>query len=245
MSLGLITPDWPAPPGVRAVSTTRQGGYSQGVYAGMNLGAHVGDDLAAVEKNRRLLVRQLALPSDPPWLNQVHGCTVARVRTTADCLDADAAVTDESGRVCAVMTADCLPLLFCDARGERVGAVHAGWRGLLGGVIEAAVDAMGVPADMLMAWLGPAIGPDAFEVGGEVRTAFVTGDPSALGAFRPSPSGHWLADIYALARLRLARLGVRSVHGGDFCTLGDADRFFSFRRDGVTGRMATLIWLQH
>ncbi len=244
MSLSLIRPDWPAPPRVQAISTTRMGGVSRGVYASLNLGAHVGDDPQAVAENRQLLAQELALPSQPAWLNQVHGCTVARADPVLDCVDADALVTAEPGRVCSIMTADCLPLLFCDTRGERVAAAHAGWRGLLNGVIEATVESMAVPGSGLMAWLGPAIGPDAFEVGAEVRAAFVAEDPAAQSAFRPSSRGRWLADIYALARLRLARLGVHSMHGGNFCTLKDSERFFSFRRDGTTGRMATMIWIQ-
>ncbi|MFD2113134.1 peptidoglycan editing factor PgeF [Thiorhodococcus fuscus] len=240
-----ILPDWPAPANVRAVSTTRVGGLSCGPYASLNLADHVGDDPGAVERNRRLLVQSLDLPGEPCWLNQVHGCRVVGADAVAS--DADASVATEPGAVCAVMTADCLPLLICDDRGTRVAAVHAGWRGLAGGVIESAVDAMGVAPERLLVWLGPAIGPDVFEVGPEVREAFVAGSPAAVDAFRTSAGGsegeHWLADLFTLARYRLARCGVRRVFGGGDCTFSQPERFFSYRRDGVTGRMASLIWL--
>ncbi|EGV32915.1 Multi-copper polyphenol oxidoreductase, laccase [Thiorhodococcus drewsii AZ1] len=240
-----ILPDWPAPANVRAVSTTRVGGLSCGPYASLNLADHVGDDSGAVERNRRRLVQSLNLPGEPCWLNQVHGCRV--VGADADGADADASVATEPGAVCAVMTADCLPLLICDDRGTRVAAVHAGWRGLAGGVIESAIDAVGGAPERLLVWLGPAIGPDAFEVGPEVREAFVAGSPEAVDAFRSSAGGskdeRWLADLFTLARQRLARRGVRRVFGGGDCTLSQPERFFSYRRDGVTGRMASLIWL--
>lgn len=237
--MDLILPDWPAPPNVHACASTRDGGVSLGPYASLNLGDHVGDDPAAVAENRARLRRALALPTEPLWLTQVHGIAVAEGQ--GGC--ADASVAFGPGTVCAVMTADCLPLLLCDRTGTRVAAVHAGWRGLLAGVIEAAVARLDVSGPELLAWLGPAIGPDAFEVGEEVRTAFVAEDVAAAAAFKPSPGGRWLADLYALARLRLARCGVSAVYGGDLCTYSDAARFYSFRRDGVTGRMASLIWL--
>lgn len=235
----LILPDWPAPPNVRACTTTRDGGVSVGPYASLNLGDHVGDDPAHVTENRARLRRELALPAEPLWLTQVHGIAVAGGE--GGC--ADASVAFAPGTVCTVMTADCLPLLLCDRAGTRVAAVHAGWRGLLAGVIEAALARLAVPGGELLVWLGPAIGPESFEVGEEVRTAFMAEDAAASAAFRPSPGGRWLADIYALARLRLARSGVAAVYGGDLCTYSDAARFYSYRRDGVTGRMASLIWL--
>ncbi|GAB4289831.1 MAG: peptidoglycan editing factor PgeF [Thiohalomonadaceae bacterium] len=235
----LILPDWPAPSQVHACATTRLGGVSTGPYASLNLGDQVGDDPACVAENRARLRDELQLPAEPLWLTQVHGVAVAEGR--GGC--ADASVAFAPGTVCTVMTADCLPLLLCDRAGTRVAAVHAGWRGLLAGVIEAAVARLGVPAAELLVWLGPAIGPQAFEVGDEVRTAFTAEDTAATAAFRPSPGGRWLADIYALARLRLARCGVNVVHGGGLCTFSDAARFYSYRRDGVTGRMASLIWL--
>ena len=243
--LGWIVPDWPAPPRVRACTSTRSGGHSSAPYAGFNLGDHVGDDPAAVAANRRLLAAELELPAQPRWLRQVHGCAVLDAAAEgADCT-ADAVLARGPGRVCAVLTADCLPLLLCDRAGTRVAAVHAGWRGLAAGVIEAAVERLGRPPSELLAWLGPAIGPDAFEVGPEVRAAFVRSDPAAADAFVPVRPGHWLADIYRLARLRLAALGVGLVSGGDYCTVSDPERFYSFRRDGVTGRMASLIWLEN
>ena len=244
-----IEPDWPAPARVRALSTTRDGGVSQGVFAGLNLGAHVGDEVARVEANRARLQQAAQIPGSLNWLNQVHGTAVHQVSKQYDVVsDADAACAHEAGLACIVMTADCLPVLFCDRAGTVVAAAHAGWRGLLGneqgGVLEASIQAMGCnPADIL-AWLGPAIGPGAFEVGGEVRDAFMAQQAEAEAAFVPSSNeGKWLADIYLLARLRLARAGVSAVYGCEFCTFGDGERFYSYRRDGQTGRMASLVWL--
>lgn len=242
-----IEPNWPAPTTVRALTTTRGGGLSQGPYESLNLGDHVGDEPWRVAANRERLLAAAGLPAEPVWLEQVHGCDVCRLGAeaapTPATRRADAAVATAPGVVCAVLTADCLPVLLCDQSGTCVAAVHAGWRGLLDGVIEAAVARMGCPPQALMAWLGPAIGPDNFEVGDEVRSAFCARSPAAAAAFRPSPAGRWLADLYALARGRLDGFGVKRVSGGDLCTLSDAERFFSYRRDGVTGRMATLIWI--
>lgn len=241
-----VVPDWPLPPGVRALQTTRRGGVSGGPWAGFNLGDHVGDDPAAVAANRAALAR--CLPAMPVWLSQVHGTAVAAIDEMTDCADglsppvADAAMARRAGRVCAVMTADCLPLLFSARDGSVVAAAHAGWRGLCAGVIEATVAAMDMPAERLTVWLGPAIGPRAFEVGGEVREAFVARDAAAASAFVHGEEGRWLADLYGLARQRLAALGVGAVFGGGECTFADAGRYFSYRRDGVSGRMATLIW---
>lgn len=238
-----LVPDWPAPPTIRSLSTTRQGGISQGAYASLNLGGHVGDDPLAVAENRQRVCRQTV--GDPVWLEQVHGTAVIDAGRF-DFLSApraDAAFTKVSGPVCAVMTADCLPVLFCDRAGKVVAAAHAGWRGLLAGVLEQTIAAMGVPGDEILAWLGPAIGPVAFEVGEEVRSAFLAADPQAASAFRSTQVGKYLADLYTLARQRLAKQSVVGIYGGDFCTFTDAERFFSFRRDGQTGRMASLIWL--
>ncbi len=236
-----FAPDWPLPQGVRALQTTRLGGASGGVWSGFNLGDHVGDDAAAVAANRAALAA--AIGHEPHWLQQVHGTAVSNLDLgPAAPVEADAAIARLPGRVCAVMTADCLPLLLCAADGSVVGAVHAGWRGLLAGVIEATIRGMRVPDGRLLAWLGPAIGPSAFEVGDEVRSAFLAADDAALSCFVPSPGGRWLADLYGLARQRLAAAGVSQVSGGDCCTYADGGRFFSYRRDGVTGRMATLIW---
>ena len=242
MSDAWIVPDWPVPAGVRALSTTRAGGVSVAPYDSLNLGTHVGDDPANVAANRAQVRR--IVPSEPAWLNQVHGTVVVDAASVAGVPDADASVSRTPGAVCVVMTADCLPVLLCDRAGTVVGAAHAGWRGLHGGVIEATVTAMQVaPADVI-AWLGPAIGPTAFEVGDEVRAAFVAVDAIADAAFKPAGQpGKWLADIYLLARQRLAALGVTAVYGGDCCTVSESRRFFSYRRDGVTGRMASLVWL--
>ncbi|MGE5468565.1 MAG: peptidoglycan editing factor PgeF [Ignavibacteria bacterium] len=239
--LELIVPDWPAPPRVRALSTTRAGGCSAAPYASLNLGDHVGDDPRAVAANRALLARHMPVP--PRWLRQVHGVCCIDAETPGDSPEADACLTRGTAHACAVLTADCLPLLLCDEDGSVVAAAHAGWRGLVGGVIESTVAAMAVPASRLLAWLGPAIGPTAFEVGDEVRAAFATADSRAVAAFVPHGQGKWLCDLHALARMRLARLGVERLYGDPSCTFTDAARFFSYRRDGTTGRTATAIWL--
>lgn len=239
-----IIPDWPAPQNVRCRVTIRQGGVSRGTYASLNLGAHVGDDPAHVAENRRRLAANL--PGEPLWLNQQHGRRVVKAMSAGASdkpPEADAAFACSVNTICAVLSADCLPVLLCDRTGSVVAAAHAGWRGLQAGILEQTVGAMSRPASQLLAYLGPAIGPQAFEVGDEVRAAFVTVDAQAATAFKPLPSGKWLADIYLLARQRLAGLGVDKIYGGDYCTVGEKERFFSYRRDGVTGRMATLIWL--
>jgi hypothetical protein len=238
-----IIPDWPAPANVRSGATTRIGGHSRGAYAGFNLGLRCGDDAEDVAANRALLQTSLALPEPPRWLRQVHSARVLRAETLqADTEEADASWTDQAGVVCAVQAADCLPVLFCDRGGSVVAAAHAGWRGLAAGVLEATVGAMPVAPQALMAWRGPAIGPQAFEVGPEVRDAFCAIDGAAASAFRVASPGKYVADLYELARQRLARAGVTAVFGGDFCTYRESSRFFSFRRDRATGRMAALIW---
>lgn len=237
-----IVPDWPAPAHVKALQTTRSGGVSGAPYASLNLGSHVGDAPRAVAYNRQLL--SALMPSEPVWLEQVHGVAVANA-DAAGCLpQADAAVAHRKASVCVVMTADCLPVLLCDDKGTVVGAAHAGWRGLCAGVIEQTVRAMDVPPSSLLAWLGPAISQDAFEVGAEVRSAFMQHDASADRAFAPAPENKFMADIYLLARLRLQALGITRIYGGDLCTYRDAGRFFSYRREGQTGRMGTFIWLE-
>ena len=236
-----ITPNWPAPANVTALQTTRKGGISVAPYASFNLGVHVGDNQLAVLRNRMLLAP--LMPSEPVWLNQVHGVSVADAGHAGCLPQADASVATHPGAVCVVMTADCLPVLLCDETGSVVGAAHAGWRGLCDGVIEATVTSMQLPASTLMAWLGPAIGPTVFEVGDEVRTAFVAKQPQAAQAFVAAAEGKWMADIYQLARLRLQALGIHRIYGGDLCTYSDDQRFYSYRRDGVTGRMGTFIWL--
>lgn len=237
-----IRPDWPAPARVAALVTTRAGGASEGAYAGLNLGTHVGDDAQRVAENRRRLAA--LLPAEPVWLDQVHGVRVVRADQAAPGCSADAAYTESRGTVCAVLTADCLPVLLCDAAGSVVACAHAGWRGLCEGVIEASVAAMGRPGAQLLAYLGPAIGPASFEVGEEVRAAFVARDSSAALAFAPGRPGKWWCDLYALARQRLAHCGVGAVWGGGFDTFAEATRFYSYRRDGRTGRMAALVWLR-
>ncbi len=266
MNPNWIIPDWPAPASVRSLITTRQGGVSDHPFARLNLGDHVGDDPLAVARNRQQLDQ--CLPAAPCWLQQVHGTTVIDAATagrSAQVVVADGAFSRDPGVVCAVMTADCLPVLLCDRAGAVVAAAHAGWRGLQAGILEQTVAAMGVSGPALIAYLGPAIGPQAFEVGVEVRTAFVDGNPEAAAAFKPvpmpaadrpgdnrrannarcatAPVGGWLADIYLLARQRLCRLGVEAIYGGGYCTVEQESSFFSYRRDGVTGRMASLIWL--
>lgn len=238
-----LLPAWPAPPGVRACMTTRAGGVSEGIYASLNLAGHVGDRPGHVAENRRRLRARLGLPAEPAWLRQVHGYRVVDAAAAGLDEEADASMAREPGRVCAVLTADCLPVLFCDRAGSRVAAAHAGWRGLAAGVLEETLAALAVaPADVLV-WLGAAIGPGHFEVGDEVRLAFTARHPRAAAAFRPGRPGKWFADLYALARLRLAAAGVTQVYGGGLCTHADAARFYSYRRDGETGRMAALIWI--
>jgi hypothetical protein len=235
-----LTPQWPAPARVKACVTTRSGGVSVAPFDSCNLGEHVADDPQAVLKNRQRLVSLLGCK--PAWLQQVHGVAVVEANP-ALVLEADASWTSKSGVACTVMTADCLPVLFCDRAGSRVAAAHAGWRGLAGGVLEATLDQLAVPADQVLVWLGPAIGPQAFEVGAEVREAFVAQHAQAAAAFLPSINpGKFIADIYQLARIRLAARGVTAVYGGDFCTFSDP-RFFSYRRSAQTGRFAALIWL--
>jgi len=237
----LIIPDWPAPARVKALQTTRQGGVSVAPYDSLNLGSHAGDNPLAVARNRILL--NALLPSEPVWLEQVHSTRVADAGQASCLPQADACITRHRAAVCVVMTADCLPVLLCDEAGSVAGAVHAGWKGLAAGVIEAAVLTMNVAPQSLMAWLGPAISQEAFEVGEEVRAAFVAVQPQAASAFTPGRPGKWFADIYALARLRLDTLGITQIYGGNHCTYREHKQFFSYRRDGATGRMGTFIWL--
>ncbi|WP_133511997.1 peptidoglycan editing factor PgeF [Candidatus Thiosymbion oneisti] len=243
-----IEPSWPAPPRVRALCTTRGGGVSTGPFAGLNLADHVGDEPSLVVQNRALLRARLGLPTEPHWLRQVHGCRVADAVREPRACRADAVIAMGPREVCAVLTADCLPLLLCDAAGTRVAAVHAGWRGLAQGIIEATIARLAVPPRVILCWLGPAIGPETFEVGAEVRARFLAqGGKDTKAAFVPAPGDKWgdkwLANLYALARERLRACGVDRVWGGEFCTYSDPERFFSYRRDKITGRMASLIWI--
>ncbi len=237
-----IKPDWPLPPGVHAAVTLRDGGVSLGSYASLNPAGHVQDDPEHVSRNRQIIREQLQLPADPVWLQQVHGIQVVKADQIANEVpEADASFTDQFDVVCAVLTADCLPLLFCGDGGNKIAAAHAGWRGLQAGIIEQTLHAMA--CDEVSVWLGPAIGPEQFEVGDEVRAAFLANSALHATAFKPHGAGKWLADIYQLARQQLTALGVDRVYGGSFCTVSDPQRFYSYRRDGAaTGRMASLIW---
>lgn len=233
--------EWPAPSHVRALTTLRGGGASLGPYAGFNLALHVGDEPARVSANRELLKTELGLPSEPYWLTQVHGAAAVEAGQWPALPEADACYSRQAGKVCVVMTADCLPILICDRDGACVCAIHAGWRGLLAGVVAAAVGRL--PKTELLVWFGPAIGPRRFAVGSEVRAAFIDKSASLAAAFKPSAAGRWLADIYRLAAIELRALGIDRLFGGEWCTVSDSERFYSYRRDGVTGRMASLIWL--
>lgn len=241
----LIRADWQAPRHIHALTTTRLDGVSRPPFDSFNLGLHVGDDAAAVAQNRDQLMRSLGLEHTPQWLSQVHGVRVVEARADGVVREADGCWSDRPGVACTVLTADCLPVLICNREGTRVAAAHAGWRGLLSGVLEAALAPFDDPAELLV-WLGPAIGPLAFEVGAEVREQFIDRQSSAVAAFVPSPTAgdKWLADLYQLARLRLESAGVVSISGGDYCTFTERDYFYSYRREGQTGRMASLIWIE-
>jgi YfiH family protein len=240
-----ILPDWPAPPEVRALSTQRGGGVSAAPFESLNLGAHVGDNPEAVAENRRRLRTAVRLPAEPVWLSQQHGTNVLDLDGAHDAAArADASCTRRLGRVCAILTADCLPVLLASDSGAGVAAAHAGWRGLAAGVIEATVRALALPPQSLLAWLGPGIGPAHFEIGPEVREKLLRADPEAEGVFERNVRGRYLADLAALARRRLERLGIGRIYGGDACTYAAPEDYFSYRRDGRTGRQATLIWLE-
>ena len=244
MSPSWIVPEWPAPISVRALSTMRGGGVSAAPYGSLNLGSHVGDADAAVAENRRRLAAAAGLPAQPAWLRQVHGTAVVDLDAPDPTTPADACFSREPLRVCAILTADCLPILLAAESGDLVAAAHAGWRGLAGGVIEALVASLPIQPGKLMAWLGPAIGPQHFEVGPEVREALLTRDSGAETAFAPNARGRFMADLGKVAHRRLASAGVERTYGGGHCTFAEKDRYFSHRRDGLTGRQATLIWLQ-
>jgi polyphenol oxidase len=245
-AVAFLEADWPAPPGVRAVTSQRVGGESQGRFGSLNLGLHVGDDPRAVDRNRALVARALRLPGPPLWLEQRHGTGVCHHTGAvgSDPPQADAAVALAPGRVLAILTADCLPVVFARRDGSGIAAAHAGWRGLSGGVLEATHGALAAPGAEIVAWMGPAIGPAAFEVGAEVRRVFLDQDPQAELAFRPNARGRWQADLYFLARLRLERLGVAAVAGGGLCTYADSEHWYSARRSDPTGRMATFAWIE-
>ncbi len=239
MSLKLVKPDWPAPANVRAFTTTRAGGFSKDTWSSMNLGLCCGDDPLAVHRNREKLV--LRLPAAPQWLCQVHGTqVVTHSLASGEGLEADGLVSSSPAQVCAVLTADCLPVLLCNRSGNRVAAAHAGWRGLAQGVLQATVRQMKEAPAEIMAWLGPAIGPGVYEVGEDVRQAFA----QEHGICFRKDGERWLLDLYGVARRILTQLGITAVYGGFFCTFSDSERFFSYRRDGVTGRMASVIWME-
>ena len=235
----LIKPDWPAPASVRAFTTTRAGGFSKDAWSSMNLGFRCGDDRFAVQRNREKLLSRL--PAAPQWLRQVHGTQVVTCsRTSSEEREADGLVSSSPGQVCAILTADCLPVLFCNRTGNRVAVAHAGWRGLAQGVLQATVRQLNEAPGEIMAWLGPAIGPEVYEVGEDVWQAF----PEEQGICFRKNGETWMLDLYAVARRILTQLGITAVYGGRFCTFSDRERFFSYRRDGVTGRMASVIWLE-
>jgi len=240
---GYIDADWPAPRHVHAVTTLRAGGVSKSPYDSFNLAGHVGDDAEDVRRNRERLIDLLKLPAEPRWLTQVHGTNVVDAVAATSSTQADGSATQVRGVVCAVLTADCLPIFLCDEAGSRVGILHAGWRGLAAGIVEAGLRFLDVDPTQLYVWLGPGIGADAYEVGDDVRNTFVQQHSSAADAFRPAAPGKWWADMYTLARQRLMAAGVTRIFGGDYCTFRDATRFYSYRRDGRCGRMASLIWM--
>jgi polyphenol oxidase len=240
-----VLPDWPAPPEVRALSTHRRGGVSAAPFESLNLGAHVGDSAEAVRENRRRLRAAARLPAEPVWLSQQHGTNVLDLdRANDPPAGADASFTRRPGRVCAILTADCMPVLLASDSRDGVAAAHAGWRGLAAGVIEATVQALALPPQSLLAWLGPGIGPAHFEIGADVREELLRADPQADAAFERNARGRYMADLAALARRRLERLGIARIYGGDACTYAAPEEYFSYRRDGRTGRQATLIWLE-
>ncbi len=238
----MIIPNWPAPKQIKAVSSTRIGGVSQGVYRGLNVGTHVGDQNSVVERNRVIAAHQANMPTPPIWLNQTHSTDIIRVsEPTNFVLDADGLVTSNKNVVLSAMTADCLPVLLTDVEGSQVAAVHAGWRGLADGIVENALLAFDKP---VMAWLGPAIGARVFEVGDDVLAAFAKFDTNAVKAFTPLSSGKWLADMSLLATQRLNKAGVELVYNANLCTYSESTRFYSYRRDGITGRQCSFIWIE-
>jgi YfiH family protein len=237
-----IPADWPVADGVVAGTTLRHGGVSKGSYATLNLGAGTDDETRAVSENRSRFRSLCGLPSDPRWLTQVHGSRVVVEPPSGKSPDADAAITRQSGIVCAVLTADCLPVLFAAADGKELAVAHAGWRGLAGGVLEATVRAMSTDPRELLAWLGPAISQANFEVGDEVRQEFLAHDAAAAACFAPNERGRWQADLYGLARMRLGGAGVEQISGGEYCTFAEPQRFYSYRRDGACGRMASFVF---
>lgn len=243
--MNFIQADWPAPSHIKAFTSTRQKGISKPPYEEFNLGDHVGDCKEAVLHNRKKLKEVLNLVNEPIWIRQTHSTIAIEAIPQHRFKEADACFTTNRNQVCVVLTADCLPILICNKQGTCVAAIHAGWRGLLNGIIDSTFKAFHSSSDIFMAWLGPAISSWHYEVGEEVRTAFLNQLPEAVHAFAPSPHQRWLADLYALARLKLQKQGVKDIYGGEYCTFSEKERFYSYRRDGEkTGRMASLIWIQ-
>jgi len=245
MTESFLFPDWPAPDTIKALSTTRQGGFSLPPYNCFNLGTHVGDEPNTVIKNRDYLVNTAHLPEPPRWLNQIHGTRVINSNKWQLNIDADAIVSQQNNHICTIMTADCLPLLLCNKQGDTVAAIHAGWRGLAAGIIEKTIVEFSCAPQDILVWLGPAIGPNQFEVGTDVYQTFTQYSTKAMQAFQQTDATHYLANIYLLARQRLTALGVSAIFGGDLCTTSDKQHFFSYRRDDITGRMASMIWISH
>jgi polyphenol oxidase len=243
ISDSLILLDWPAPESIKALSTTRLGGFSLPPYDGFNLGTHVGDEANTVIKNRNYLVELAQLPESPRWLNQIHGTQVINSNNWQLNMNADAIISQQNNHICTIMTADCLPLLLCNKQGNTVAAIHAGWRGLAAGIIEKTIAEFRCDPHDILVWLGPAIGPTQFEVGTDVYRIFTQHSAHAIQAFQQTDATHYLADIYLLAKQRLIALGVNAIFGGDLCTASDPQHFFSYRRDNVTGRMASMIWI--
>ena len=241
--LDLIIPDWPAPHWVKAYTTSRIGGFSHAPYNSLNIAIHVGDDLDDVSNNRQLLQKSLHLKKPIIWLNQIHGNNIISADYPINSLEADAIYSRTEKTVCAVQTADCLPLLICCSSSYCVAAIHAGWKGLSAGIIETTIDTLALPPNDTLVWLGPAIGPKAFIVGEEVLQTFIDNDPIAISAFQPLGNKQWQASLYKLAQQRLQKLGITTLYGGNYCTFSDKRRFFSYRRDQITGRMLSLIWI--
>lgn len=244
MSKQWIEPNWPSPVNVKAFTTCRHRGFGATPYSSLNLATHVGDDPYAVLANRARVAEMIRVPSKPVWLQQIHGTKIVPAVRSSIGVKADASVAFAAKQVCTIMTADCLPVLFTNISGTRVAAAHAGWRGLADGILEKTAKAMAEPSNQIMAWLGPAISQPAYQVGRSVFDAFCLNDPEAELAFTADGRGKWRCDLYALARQRLLRSGVSKIYGGNYCTLYDGDKFFSHRRDGQTGRMASFIWLE-
>jgi YfiH family protein len=240
-----ITPNWPAASKIKAFSTTRQNGFSLAPFDSFNLAEHVDDKVENVKRNRIKLQTILQLPAEPFWLSQIHSTKVVEAKCDSSYPIADASYTSTTNTICAVLTADCLPLLICDKKASCVAAVHAGWKGLANGIIEETLKTLNIPGEELLVWLGPAIGPDTFEVGEDVLQKFMEYDSHAKKAFRALPNNKWLANIYELAKQRLLNFGVTEIYGGEFCTFTQKDKFFSYRRDKQTGRMASLIWIEN